>query len=430
MAELTRRNKSRDHKRRSDAGKLGGEPSARHPPYRRERRVSEVATGPGGRAVHCGRMLRTVSAGVADRLLLYGRRVAQSLDERDSTQTAALGETWLPEEVERVERCPVCGSGDRQTLYDGLQDRFFGTRGRWTLRCCLQCGAGYLDPRPSAATIGRAYECYFTHDDPPTVRTAPLVRLRHALRNGYVNATLGYRLRPAVPFAPLLVAPLPTRRRRAQRLVRNLPHTEHGRLLDIGCGRGGLMSTMSAAGWHVEGVEPDGQAAHFVRTQGFIVHERPFEAAELPLASFDAITMDNVLEHLAEPVQALRRCRELLAPEGLLWMATPNFSSTGLSTYGIDWVGLEAPRHLVLWTPESLVRALRSAGFDVVFLAPLEAGWMLRESARLQIQRLGLPFGRTRRWRLAFEGALRDLRARRDPRQGEELVVLAKARAG
>jgi 2-polyprenyl-3-methyl-5-hydroxy-6-metoxy-1,4-benzoquinol methylase len=274
--------------------------------------------------------------------------------------------------------------------------------------------------------MGRAYERYYTHDGSThdTNGATPTRRVREALRNGYVNATLGYSLRPAVPCARLLVGPFPIKRRRAQRLVRNLPRRDGGRLLDVGCGHGSLLATMHSNGWIAEGVEPDRRAAAKARANGSTVHVIPFEEADFSPSSFDAITMNHVLEHLAEPLAALRRCRELLSPGGLLWAATPNLASPGHRTYSVDWMGLDAPRHLVLWTPESLGRALDEAGFDVTYLEPFDAAWMLRESEQLRAGRVG----RLHSAGLSLRGRVRDLRALRDPRLGEELVVLARAR--
>jgi len=363
------------------------------------------------------------------------RRPARSLSSppiavRSQPGTAGLAETWHPEELEAVERCPACGSAERTTLHEGLQDRFFGTRGSWTLRRCASCNSAYLDPRPTTRTIDRAYEHYYTHDPGPddAHRTTPARRLRRAVRNGYVNTTLGYSLRPSVRGARLLVAPFPTRRRRAHRILRNLPYVEGGRLLDVGCGTGSLLQTLRAGGWQVEGVEPDPRSAAFARACGLIVHELTFQEASFPAGSFDAITMNHVLEHLPDPVDALRRCHRLLVPGGLFWAATPNLASPCYRTYSVDWVGLDAPRHLVIWSPESLAQALDRAGFEATFLEPFDAAWTLHHSAELRAGRLDSKVGALHKTQLSLRGRMRDLRSLRDATRGEELVVLARAR--
>jgi 2-polyprenyl-3-methyl-5-hydroxy-6-metoxy-1,4-benzoquinol methylase len=336
--------------------------------------------------------------------------------------------SWAADELEAVPRCPICGSAERTTLYHALEDRVCGTRGRWTLKRCRECGSGYLDPRPTPATIGRAYERYYTHGSMPTPSRIQrgALRLWHLLRNGYLNANLGYRLRPASGLGPVALAPFSTWRRHARRLVSDLRHPgDGGRLLDVGCGNGRLLATMRWAGWTVEGVEPDARAAAAAKAQGLTVHVGTLDDVDLPDAVFDAVTLDNVLEHLPTPVRTLERCRQLLRPEGLLWIVTPNLDAPGHAAYGEDWLGLDAPRHLVLATAAGLTQALDEASFEAELLRPPRAGWMLLESEAL---RRGRRPARTELIKVALAARRENLRAARDATAGEELVVLARAR--
>jgi SAM-dependent methyltransferase len=343
--------------------------------------------------------------------------------------SVATAHEWAYGELEAVDRCPLCASAERTTLHEGLEDRFFGTSGRWTLRRCLGCESAYLDPRPTAAAIVRAYDAYYTHgepQDPPPLKI-PLGRLRRALRNGYLNSILGYRLEPAAPLARLVAAPFPGLRRQARRTVRDLPYpTTGGRVLDVGCGNGSFLVTMAGAGWDVEGVDPDARAVASGRSHGLQLHEGTIESFASPPSRFDAITMNHVFEHLPSPRETLARCRFLLHPRGVLWIATPNVAAKGHRAYGVDWVGLDAPRHLVLPTAGGLREALESAGFEVEFLQPPTVGWMLRTSECLRADRLGVRVGALRWTRLAVEAKARDLRLLRDPAAGEELVVRAR----
>lgn len=340
--------------------------------------------------------------------------------------SAGTGSSWAPEDLEAVPQCPFCGDTERATLYEGLEDRFFGTRGLWTLRCCAGCGGGYLDPRPSAATLTRAYDEYYTHHGPehPMEGAGATRRLRRALRNGYLNKSLGYRLEPAAPLARPAVAALPRRRQKARRLVRDLPYQgPSARVLDVGCGNGTFLLTMTWAGWQAEGVDPDRRAVESARSHGLLVHEGTLLDVPLPHSSFDAITMNHVFEHLPDPLETLNRCRALLRPGGVLWLATPNLASPGHREYGRDWIGLDAPRHLALPTPESLLRVLGASGFEGHFLRPPPTSWIRQRSEDLR----GSP-GWLRRAGIELESWVQDLRAVRDPSFGEELVVLARPR--
>src|SRR3954464_1135072 len=112
-------------------------------------------------------------------------------------------EPWPAEALETLGRCPLCGAAERVLLFEDLCDTiFFVAPGRWTLWRCRGCGNGYLDPRPDAASIGRAYEDYYTHEAPwvPKPPATRLQRLRPGLANGYRNRRYGTRFSPA--YAP------------------------------------------------------------------------------------------------------------------------------------------------------------------------------------------------------------------------------------
>ena len=55
----------------------------------------------------------------------------------------------------------------------------------------------------------------------------------------------------------------------------------------------------------------------------------------------------------------------LLKPGGILWITTPNLTSRGHALFGRDWIGLDPPRHLVLFKRDSLARAVASTGFKI-----------------------------------------------------------------
>jgi 2-polyprenyl-3-methyl-5-hydroxy-6-metoxy-1,4-benzoquinol methylase len=273
---------------------------------------------------------------------------------------------WPAHGLEDLGRCPVCGVAERVTLHEGLTDRAFGVApGRWSMRRCLGCGSGYLDPRPSPGTIELAYRSYHTHAAPSLERPrGRLVRTGDALVSGYANARLGYARRPALAAGRLVVPLVPGGPGWAFRGVRCLPRIAGGRLLDVGCGNGQFLLEMRPDGWEVRGIDPDPAAVAFARDAGLDVTEDTLESARLAPGSFDAITLSHVIEHVHDPPETLRACLDLLRPGGLLWIATPNLLAGGHRRFGPDWFPLDPPRHLTLFTRASLHAALERAGLE------------------------------------------------------------------
>jgi 2-polyprenyl-3-methyl-5-hydroxy-6-metoxy-1,4-benzoquinol methylase len=274
---------------------------------------------------------------------------------------------WPAADLESVPRCPACGGDRRRLLYDGLADRiWFCAGGGWSLHSCLDCSAAFLDPRPDRQTIGRAYAAYYTHSESSAEPQPLAAHARTAARNGYLNARYGYDFSPASRLGPVLARLFPKKRSYADRLIRNLHLPSRGaRLLDIGCGQGSFLSEMHRAGWEVQGIEPDPSAAAVARANGVPVINEPLEKAPLAPESFDAVTMNHVIEHVHDPIEALRISHRLLKPGGILWIATPNLASRGHALFGRDWIGLDPPRHLVLFTRRSLARAVAGTGFEL-----------------------------------------------------------------
>jgi hypothetical protein len=74
--------------------------------------------------------------------------------------------------------------------------------------------------------------------------------------------------------------------------------------------------------------------------------------------------MNHVIEHLHDPVGNLRICAQVLKPGGQLSITTPNLASRGHKVFGPDCLHLDTPRHLVLFTPDSLRKVLETLGFQ------------------------------------------------------------------
>jgi 2-polyprenyl-3-methyl-5-hydroxy-6-metoxy-1,4-benzoquinol methylase len=302
---------------------------------------------------------------------------------------SAPNDQWPPEGLESLGCCPVCGVADRTILYKGLKDRvFFCAPGEWTMHRCRKCGTGYLDPRPTAETISLAYSSYFTHHalSRPSLETMTAARRwQRSLANGYRNWRFGLHDRPATKLGVAVMTLFPASRARLDTVLRHMCPPFHGaRLLDVGCGEGAFLEWARAAGWEAVGVEPDPAAVAAARSRGLTVHAGTVEALRSEASSFDVVTLSHVLEHVHDPRALLKSIRDLLKPGGLLWLDTPNITSVGCRLFGANWLGLDPPRHLVLFNHPTLRSLLESLGFTVI-----------RRFSRFEV--CGLTFGMSER---------------------------------
>lgn len=97
----------------------------------------------------------------------------------------------------------------------------------------------------------------------------------------------------------------------------------HHAILDVGCGDGLILPKLARFG-DVEGVEPDERLV--TGRSDEVIHVVPFEDFR-PVRRYSLILMLDVLEHLADPVAALRRCREILEPGGRILLTVPAFEA-------------------------------------------------------------------------------------------------------
>jgi SAM-dependent methyltransferase len=140
-----------------------------------------------------------------------------------------------------------------------------------------------------------------------------------------------------------------------------------GRLLDVGCGIGLFLRAARATGWNVCGVEPSLAAGRF-HLDGLPILRGSLESV-LPSERFDLITFWDVLAHVRDPLQLLRRARELLADDGVVLIKTPNRTPMDVAIArilnplhgGRGW--LHIPAQLFHFSPQSLVEILGLAGF-------------------------------------------------------------------
>jgi SAM-dependent methyltransferase len=97
-----------------------------------------------------------------------------------------------------------------------------------------------------------------------------------------------------------------------------------GRLLDVGCGVGRLLEVAREAGWQAVGVDVDPAMAAYARERGLDVRLGRLRALRLPAASFDLVTLWNVIDFVPEPLGVLQEIFRLLAPGGRVLVRTPN----------------------------------------------------------------------------------------------------------
>ena len=177
----------------------------------------------------------------------------------------------------------------------------------------------------------------------------------------------------------------------AKRLKWVTSYASGGRLMEIGAANGVFLDEARKAGFDVFGIEPAaGLAARARELFGVNVIAGFIETAKIPPEPFNAICAWHVLEHIREPQQSLRRLREALSDDGLLFLEIPNIASVRARRHGENWFHLDPENHVGFYTPEQLAELLGQAGFEVTETFSVSALSYLRPRLALRPVSLAL----------------------------------------
>lgn len=232
--------------------------------------------------------------------------------------------------------CPLCGSGDYE-MVSLVRDRLMGIDGQFTMVRCVRCELHYLNPQPSIAELQRHYPEDYDPFDTPQAGQASWLR----------QLGVEYGLK-----------------KRCRAVTR---HKKGGSLLEIGCANGLFLDAMRRTGrWQVQGVEVSESAVRQARERlALDVYHGTLEDARFASGRFDAVAMWDVLEHVHHPRETLLEIRRVLKPDGALVCRVPLMGSWDHKLFGSYWAGWDAPRHLTVFSHNTLRSMLSQAGLRV-----------------------------------------------------------------
>jgi hypothetical protein len=234
--------------------------------------------------------------------------------------------------------CPICSceGSKSHTAYEMM----YGTRESFEYIECIDCGCLRIAEIPS--DLNKYYpKDYYSYE------ASSWTDLLHRIRNRDLFAGSGRLAEfaaPHLPFTSLILSKIP----------------RWARLLDVGCGSGWFVHNLVNLGFtNAEGVEPylpDNAAERKARIHRCTIWDMQ--------GMWDVVTLLDVFEHMKDQCQILRKVRSLLSPRGLCIVAQPVVSEP-FHLYGVNWVQLDAPRHLFLHSVRSFRRLAERCGFEL-----------------------------------------------------------------
>jgi len=244
--------------------------------------------------------------------------------------------------------CVICGTVctvSGHALYD---DRY-GYEGLFPLDICTGCGHISLRANITCDMLIRLYTDYYPRS------TLSLEQFQPSKYVCGFNGWLNGEKRSAYCWVP-----------------------ENVKVLDIGCGFGQSLAYHKARGCDVYGVETDENIRRVADILGFTVHVGPFEPELYEPDFFDCVTLDQVIEHVIDPVKTLQGIAHILKPQGIAILSTPNANGWGAWLFGRRWINWHAPYHLQHFSVRSMGIAAEKAGLKIESFRTLTCSeWLL-----------------------------------------------------
>jgi SAM-dependent methyltransferase len=154
------------------------------------------------------------------------------------------------------------------------------------------------------------------------------------------------------------------------------------RILDVGGGTGEISAPFVRNGGAASAfvIDPDPASIDVAQSRGldgFAGTIEEFETDE----RYDLVLMLNLIEHVADPVAVLAKGASLLAPDGLLWLQTPNFRALDARIFRHrNWAGYHCPRHWAIFSEPGLRRAIGRANLEVADFRRTQGGGFWAQS--------------------------------------------------
>ena len=248
----------------------------------------------------------------------------------------------------KIMKCPICLSSaalNNLPLYD---DRY-GYPGNFFLAKCSVCGHKHLKGEFTPEVLAELYTKFYPRSKYVLEQYQP-----HKEINAF-KAWMNGSYSSAFRWIP-----------------------QNVRILDIGCGFGESLGYHESRNCDVYGVEADENIRRVAEKFGYKVHVGLFDPNLYKPDFFDYITMDQVIEHVTNPIATLRDIARVLKPGGIAILTTPNSNGWGASVFGHRWINWHAPYHLQFFSVQSMQLASEQAGLIVEQVKILTSSeWLL-----------------------------------------------------
>ncbi len=256
-------------------------------------------------------------------------------------------------------QCRICQNSDHNTHYTA-KEMMLGLRDEHDYFECAECGCLQIATVPDNLPEYYPDDDYYSYEQVSATGglKGSLIRKRDrfaATGKGFIGKVMqGLQPHDKLPSIARAKVQLDSK------------------ILDVGCGAAHLLHSMQEAGFiNLLGIDPF-NAKDITYKNGLRVEKKSIHdlSVKKPDGDWDLIMFNHSYEHVFDQLEVLQKAHQLLKPGGICMVRIPTVTSWAWRTYGVNWVQLDAPRHLFLHSIKSMHILAEKAGFvldDVIY---------------------------------------------------------------
>ncbi|MFH1457238.1 MAG: class I SAM-dependent methyltransferase [Patescibacteria group bacterium] len=228
-----------------------------------------------------------------------------------------------------MKNCKICKS-ESKLLYKDIKDDRYGYPGNFSIYQCQNCNFGQIDSWLSEKKYDELYTKYYPRKkiNPENVKKTAKVKVNKIRKTIWwllgKNNQCHFKIKP------------------------------QKKVLDIGCGDGRSLLEIAAQGSEAYGSEKDANVKKIAEKLNLKIHFGDIDTLPHPDEFFNFITMNQLIEHVPNPINFLYEVSKKLKPGGKIILSTPNIESYNCQRSKRKWINWHVPYHQNFFSKESL----------------------------------------------------------------------------
>jgi 2-polyprenyl-3-methyl-5-hydroxy-6-metoxy-1,4-benzoquinol methylase len=246
-------------------------------------------------------------------------------------------------------KCRICENSKENENYN-IKEMMFGLRDEFEYLKCAKCGCLQIIKIPK--NLSKYYKNYHLHDIKTDNKFGLIKKLR-VLRDKYVLFGRGLIGKFLIRFFPPIDG---------LEAIKKLNLDKETKILDVGCGTGTLLKILQDIGFNKTlGVDLYIEKDIILEEGLKIIKGSIFSIEEKQ----DLIIFNHSFEHISNPFMVLKHVSKILNNNGKCLIRIPIIPSFAWDYYGINWVQIDAPRHIFLHSINSMEILAKKSDFKI-----------------------------------------------------------------